>query len=45
MVRGMRDCLLANHDEIADMLTLESGKPYLEALVETGGAALYFEYY
>ena len=27
------------------MLTLESGKPYWEALVETDGAARYFEHY
>ena len=45
MVRGMGDYLLANREEIAEMLTLESGKPYWEALVETDGAARYFEYY
>ena len=28
MVRGMGDYLLANREEIAEMLTLESGKPY-----------------
>jgi len=45
MVRGMGDYLLANREEIAAMLTLESGKPYWEALIETDGAARYFEYY
>ena len=45
MVRGMGDYLLANREEIAEMLALESGKPYWEALVETDGAARYFEYY
>ena len=44
MVRGMGDYLLANREEIAEMLTLESGKPYWEALVDHG-AARYFEYY
>ena len=33
MVRGMGDYLLANREEIAEMLTLEPGKPYWEALV------------
>ena len=42
MVRGMGDYLLANREEIAEMLTLESGKPYSAALVETDGAARYF---
>ena len=45
MVRGMGDYLLANREEIAEMLTLESGKPYWEALREIAGAARYFEYY
>ena len=45
MVRGMGDYLLANREEIAEMLTLESGKPYWEALIEVDGAARYFEYY
>ncbi len=45
MVRGMGDYLLANREEIAETLTLESGKPYWEALIETDGAARYFEYY
>ena len=45
MVRGMGDYLLTNREDIAEMLTLESGKPYWEALVETDGAARYFEYY
>ena len=45
MVRGMGDYLLANREEIAETLTLESGKTYWEALIETDGAARYFEYY
>lgn len=45
MVRGMGDYLLAHREEIAKVLTLESGKPYWEALIEVDGAARYFEYY
>ena len=45
MVRGMGDYLLANREEIAEMLALKSDKLYWEALVETDGAARYFEYY
>ena len=45
LVRGMGDYLLAHREEIAGMLTLESGKPYWEALIETDGAARYLEYY
>ena len=45
MVRGMGDYLLANREEIAEMVALESGKPCWEALVETDGAASYFEVY
>ena len=33
LVRDMGDYLLANREEIAEMLTLESGKPYWEAVV------------
>ena len=45
MVRGMGDYLLAHREEIAEVLTLESGKPYWESLIEIDGAARYFEYY
>ena len=33
LVRGMADYLLANREEIVERLTLESGKPYWEAVV------------
>ena len=45
MVRRMGDYLLAHCAEIAELLTLESGKPYWEAVIEVEGAARYFEYY
>ena len=45
MVRAMGDYLMANCDEVATLLTKESGKPYWEAVVEVQGAARYFEYY
>lgn len=45
MVRRMADYLLAHRTEIAELLTLESGKPYWEAVIEVEGAARYFEYY
>ena len=45
MVRRMGDYLLENADEIAPLLTLESGKPLWEAHLEIEGAARYFEYY
>lgn len=45
MVRAMGDYLLARIDEIAQVLTLESGKPLWEARIEIEGAARYFEYY
>lgn len=44
-VRKMGDYLLAHCDEIAAVLTLESGKPISESLGEVSGAARYFEYY
>ena len=44
LVRGMGDHLLANVPAIAEMLTLESGKPYWESVIEIE-AARYFEYY
>jgi len=45
MVRKMGQYLLDNIDEIAPILTLESGKPLWEARIEVEGAARYFEYY
>ena len=45
MVRAIGDYLLANIDDIAQLLTLEAGKPLWESVVETEGAARYFEYY
>lgn len=45
MVRKMGDFLLDRIDEIAPILTLESGKPLWEARIEVEGAARYFEYY
>ncbi len=45
MARKMGDYLLENVDEIARALTLESGKPLWEAIIEVTGAARFFEYY
>ena len=45
MVRAMGDYILANKSEIADVLTLEAGKPFWEAMIEVEGTARYFEYY
>jgi len=45
MVRAMGDYLLDHKDEIAELLALEAGKPYWEAVIEVEGAARYFEYY
>ncbi|MCY6383206.1 aldehyde dehydrogenase family protein [Hoeflea prorocentri] len=45
MVRAMGDHLLERIDEIAPVLTKESGKPLWEARLEIEGAARYFEYY
>jgi aldehyde dehydrogenase (NAD+) len=45
MVRRMGEVLLERIDEIAPILTLESGKPLWEARIEVEGAARYFEYY
>ncbi len=45
MVRGIGNYLTERRDEIATLLTLESGKPYWESLIEIDGAARYFEYY
>ena len=45
MVAAMGHYLLQHIDEIARVLTLESGKPYWESVIEVEGAARYFEYY
>jgi len=45
MVRKIGDYLLDHIEEIAPILTLESGKPLWEARIEIEGAARYFEYY
>ena len=45
IVQAMGRYLLENADEIANILTLEQGKPLWEAQKEVAGAARYFEYY
>lgn len=45
MVQAMGRYLLAHIDEIAEVPTLEQGKPLWEARMEVEGAARYFEYY
>ena len=45
MVQAMGRYLLDHADEIANVLTLEQGKPLWEARIEVEGAARYFEYY
>ena len=45
MVQAMGRYLLEHKDEIAQVLTLEQGKPLWESHIEVNGAALYFEYY
>lgn len=45
MVQAMGRYLLQHIDEIAQVLTLEQGKPLWEAKIEIEGAARYFEYY
>lgn len=45
MVAAMGRYLLLHIDEIANVLTLESGKPYWESVIEIQGSARYFEYY
>ncbi len=45
MVRRMGDFFLNNRDEIARVLTTESGKPLWESKLEVTGTARYFEYY
>lgn len=45
MVQAMGRYLLDHMDEIAEVLTLEQGKPLWEARIEIEGSARYFEYY
>ena len=45
LVRAIGEEMLANIDEIARVLTLESGKPLWESVIAIEGAARYFEYY
>ncbi len=45
MVQAMGRYLLQHLDAIAEVLTLEQGKPLWEAKIEIEGAARYFEYY
>ncbi len=45
MVQAMGRYLLDHIDEIANVLTLEQGKPLWESRIEVEGAARYFEYY
>lgn len=45
MVQAMGRYLLDHMDELAQVLTLEQGKPLWEARIEVEGAARYFEYY
>ncbi len=45
LVRQLGDYLIDNLAAIADVLSLEMGKPHWEACNEVRGAARYFEYY
>jgi aldehyde dehydrogenase (NAD+) len=45
LVQAMGQYLLKHKDEIAQVLTMEQGKPLWESHIEVEGAALYFEYY
>ena len=45
MVQAMGRYLLEHIDALAQVLTLEQGKPLWEARIEVEGAARYFEYY
>ncbi len=45
MVQAMGHYLMQHIDEIAEVLTLEQGKPLWESRIEIEGAARYFEYY
>ncbi|MEQ9695552.1 aldehyde dehydrogenase family protein [Shimia sp. SDUM112013] len=45
MVQAMGRYLLDHIEELAEVLTLEQGKPLWESRIEIEGAARYFEYY
>lgn len=45
IVGKMGNYLLEHKARFAEILTLESGKPYWESIIEIEGAARYFEYY
>lgn len=45
MVQAMGRYLLTHINELANILTLEQGKPLWESQIEVEGAARYFEYY
>ncbi|MEL6700154.1 MAG: aldehyde dehydrogenase family protein, partial [Pseudomonadota bacterium] len=45
MVQAMGRYLIEHRDAVAELLTLEQGKPLWEARMEVEGAARYFEYY
>ena len=45
LVQAMGQYLLEHKSSLAELLTLEHGKPLWEAEMEIEGAALYFEYY
>ena len=45
MVRKMGDYIASQREELAELLSLEQGKPYWESLIEIDGAVRYFEYY
>ena len=45
MVQKMGQYLLQHKDKLAELLTLEQGKPLWESHIEIEGAARYFEYY
>ena len=45
MVQKMGQYLLQHKDKLAELLSLEQGKPLWESKIEIEGAARYFEYY
>ena len=45
MVQKMGQYILQHKDRLAELLTLEQGKPLWESHIEVEGAARYFEYY
>ena len=45
MVQNMGQYLLQHKDKLAELLSLEQGKPLWESHIEIEGAARYFEYY